>query len=80
MPDLYNGGWGPAHETFSGSSPASHAVLNSMTDNPAIVDERNFVRLRAAGVGTYRDFLRVKPGDQIELSIYFSNNAADNLV
>lgn len=38
-------GWGPERPLYSLQETADHAVFNSMTDNPAIGDERDFVRI-----------------------------------
>lgn len=76
---IWHAGWGPERDTFTSKHPASYAVLNSITDQSMVGDERNFVRVRIAGEGEYRDYIRVRPGDKIELSVYVANDAADNL-
>jgi len=77
--EIWHAGWGPKRDTFTGKHPAGYAVLNSITDNPAVGDERNFVRVRTAGEGEFRDYIRAKPGDELELMVYMANDAADNL-
>ncbi|HEY9306724.1 MAG TPA: hypothetical protein VIP82_02875 [Microbacterium sp.] len=72
-------GWGPERDTFTVSTPAPYAILNSITDHPDVGDERNFVRIRQKGEGNYTDFIRVAPGDRLQLSVYVGNDAADNL-
>ena len=37
--------WGPERTTFTMESPATYPTFNSITDNPTIGDERNFVRI-----------------------------------
>jgi uncharacterized repeat protein (TIGR01451 family) len=73
------GGWGPERETFTMEVPAPHITFNSITDNPAIGDERNFVRIREAGVGTFRSEIELIPGREYEVVIFYHNNAACNL-
>lgn len=76
----YSGGWGPERDTFTMGMPADYAVLNSITDNPHMGDERNFFRVRLDEEGTfYRDDLDVKPGDVVMVAVWFRNAAADNL-
>lgn len=76
---VWHAGWGPSRDTFTCATPPAYAVLNSITDHPHVGDERNFVRVRQAGEDTYTDYLRVQPGDNIELSVFYANDAADNL-
>ena len=71
--------WGPSRPTFSGATPATYPVFNSMVDNPQVGDERNFVRIREAGVGNYGNQVTLEPGKVYEVSVYFHNNAASNL-
>lgn len=68
--------WGPERDLYSWSSPADHVVFNSLTDNPTLGDERNFVRVRKAGTNdTLVDVLEVEPGDVVEVFVYYHNNA-----
>ena len=72
--------WGPERETFTWEKPASYRTFNSMTNNPGLGDERNFVRVREAGSNaTYADNINVEPGKEYEIYIYYHNNAAGNL-
>lgn len=71
--------WGPERQTFVASSPADYVTFNSMTDNTKVGDERNFVRIREAGVGNYRDDMKLVPGKEYEVSIFYHNNAKDSL-
>lgn len=78
--NTFNGGYGPERDTFTMETPAPYAVLNSITNNSNVGDERNFFRVRLDKDGTtYGDSLDVAPGDVLWVSIYLANNAADNL-
>jgi len=69
--------WGPKRPTYTMSTPAKHAVLNSLTDNAAVGDERNFVRISEKSSGLpYRGNIIVEPDRQYEVYIYFHNNAS----
>ena len=66
--------WGPKRPTYTMSTPAKHAVLNSLTDNAAVGDERNFVRISEKSSGLpYRGNIIVEPDRQYEVYIYFHN-------
>src|SRR5664280_2316069 len=41
--------WGPIRDTFTMEHPADHITFNSITNNPNIGDERNFVGIRESG-------------------------------
>lgn len=72
--------WGPQRPTYTWEKPADHATINSMTNNPALGDERNFVRIRKAGTGDkYQDTVVTEPGAEYEVYVFFHNNAAANL-
>lgn len=70
--------WGPADRpTYTNAKPAPYATFNSITDNAAVGDERNFVRVREAGTNNkYVDELEVVPGKEYEVYIYYHNDAA----
>ena len=71
--------WGPERTTYTNESPAPYAVFNSITDNVAVGDERNFVRVGEVGSSDpYVDELEVVPGKEYEVYIYFHNDAASN--
>ncbi|MBQ3293121.1 hypothetical protein IJG93_02345 [Candidatus Saccharibacteria bacterium] len=71
--------WGPERTTYTNESPASYATFNSITDNVAVGDERNFVRVRELGTDeTYKDEVEVTPGKEYEVYIYYHNNAGSN--
>ncbi len=75
--------WGPERTTYTNESPAPSATFNSITNNAAVGDEREFVRIREKGVGNYTantddsGFL-VEPGKTYEVYIYYHNDAASN--
>lgn len=69
--------WGPERTTFKWDAPATYPTFNSMTDNPSLGDERNFVRVREAGVGNYTDNIEVLPGKEYEVYVYYHNNASE---
>jgi len=71
--------WGPSRPTFTGAHPAPYVTFNSITDNPQVGDERNFVRIRESGASTYTDNVTLTPGKVYDVSVYFHNNAASNL-
>lgn len=70
--------WGPSDRpTYKTASPAPHVTFNSIIDNPAYRDERNFFRIKdAATSGTYTDELKVEPGKTYRGYIYVHNNAS----
>lgn len=72
------GAWGPSDRpTYTTASPAPHVTFNSITNNPAYGDERNFFRIKdAATSGTYTDDLKVEPGKTYRGYIYVHNNAS----
>lgn len=43
--------WGPERPTYTMAQPAKSATFNSITDNAAVGDERDFVRIAEAGSG-----------------------------
>lgn len=71
--------WGPERPTYTNENPASYATFNSITNNAAVGDERNFVRIGEAGSSEpYTDEVEIIPGKEYEVYIYFHNDAADN--
>lgn len=73
-------GWGPERATFSWDKPASYVTFNSITDNPTLGDERNFVRVREAGTNnTFTDSVNLEVGKEYEVYIYYHNNASADL-
>ena len=71
--------WGPERTTYTNEAPAPYATFNSITNNAAVGDERNFVRVGEVGSSDpYRDEIEVEPGKEYEVYIYYHNNAASN--
>ena len=70
--------WGPTDRpTYTNDQPADHATFNSITNNAAVGDERNFVRIRDAGTNdNFSDEVQVVPGHEYEVWIYYHNNAS----
>ena len=57
--------WGPERPTYTIEKPADHVTFNSITNNPAYGDERNFVRIKEAGApaSAYSDDTKVEPAN-----------------
>ncbi|MBR2994515.1 DUF11 domain-containing protein [Candidatus Saccharibacteria bacterium] len=70
--------WGPERATFTMDNPATYPTFNSITDNPTIGDERDFVRVGEinADVTNLKNEIEVVPGRQYLVYIYFHNNAS----
>jgi uncharacterized repeat protein (TIGR01451 family)/LPXTG-motif cell wall-anchored protein len=73
--------WGPSRQTFTTAAPADYITFNSITDNPAHGDERNFVQVREASASntTYADEISLSAGKEYVMYMYYHNNAASNL-
>jgi uncharacterized repeat protein (TIGR01451 family)/LPXTG-motif cell wall-anchored protein len=72
--------WGPNRPTYTMMNPADHITFDSITDNPAIGDERNFVGVRETGSNEdWNDTEPVQAGKQYTVRMYVHNNAASNL-
>lgn len=72
--------WGPERPTYTNANPADHVVFNSITDNAAIGDERNFVRVRDMSTNDkYSDEVKVVPGGEYEVYIFYHNDASGSL-
>lgn len=68
--------WGPDRATFTWDNPAPYATFNSITNNPQLGDERNFVRVREVKDGEhYGDAVTLEAGKTYEVYIYYHNNA-----
>lgn len=70
--------WGPERPTFTMESPATYPVFNSITNNPTIGDERDFVRVGEirSDVTSLKNEVEIIPGKQYLVYIYFHNNAS----
>ena len=74
--------YGPARPTYTIEKPASHITFNSITNNGAHGDERNFVQAKDATIttdGGWKDDLTVEPGKEYLIRMYVHNNASANL-
>lgn len=72
--------YGPERQTFTMAEPADYVTFNSITDNPVLGDERNFVRIAEADSNsTYEDQIKLEPGKTYELYIGYHNNAKSRL-
>lgn len=71
--------WGPERPTYTVHDPAHHATFNSITDNPAVGDERDFVRvaeIRDDGSSVYGNEITIEPNKRYSVYIYFHNDAS----
>jgi len=72
--------WGPSRPTYTMAKPADHVTFDSITDNPNIGDERNFVGIRETGTtANWSDDMTVQSGKEYTVRMYVHNNAASNL-
>lgn len=68
--------WGPERPTFTMEESADYPTFNSITNNNVLGDERNFVRIVEADTGNeYVDELKIEPGKEYEVYIFYHNNA-----
>ncbi len=70
--------WGPERATYTSASFADYATFNSATDNSEIGDERDFVRVREIGKDSYANRVKIVPGKEYEVCIYYNNNAGED--
>jgi uncharacterized repeat protein (TIGR01451 family)/LPXTG-motif cell wall-anchored protein len=72
--------WGPTRPTYTIEHPADHITFNSITNNPNIGDERNFVGIRETGTtDKWSDDMTIVKGKEYTVRMYVHNNAAANL-
>lgn len=72
--------YGPDRPTYTVAKPADHVTFNSITNNPNIGDERNFVGIREKGTSTtWTDNMNVQAGKEYTVRVYVHNNAASEL-
>ncbi len=70
--------WGPERPLYTMENPAHKATFNSITDNAAVGDERDFVRIEEKDSGrTYSSEIKVEPGKKYEVYIYYHNDASE---
>ena len=71
--------WGSERSTYTWQDRADHVTINSITDNPVLGDERNFVRIRKVNSDDkYSDNVIAEPGAEYEVYVFFHNNADSN--
>ncbi|MBQ6375930.1 DUF11 domain-containing protein [Candidatus Saccharibacteria bacterium] len=70
--------YGPTRDTFTMEEPARYAVFNSITNNPTIGDERNFVRVGEIDteVTNLANEVEVVPGKRYLVYIFYHNDAS----
>lgn len=72
--------WGPERTTYTNENPAPKAVFNSITNNAAVGDERDFVRIvevhEDGTKDTYANEVSVSGGKTYEVYIYYHNDAS----
>jgi len=74
--------WGPTRTTYTVENPADHVTFNSITNNPNIGDEREFVSIKDAANTNdsgWRDSVTVQEGKEYLVRVYAHNNAAPSL-
>lgn len=72
--------WGPERKTFTIAQPADYITFNSITDNPDVGDERNFVGIRETGsTALWTDSMQVQRDKEYTVRMYVHNNAATSL-
>jgi hypothetical protein len=74
-----NGGWGPQRPTFRTGEQMPCPVLNSVTNQPAYGDERNFVRVRPrqSTDASFTDIIRAAPGDILDVYVWVADDCFD---
>jgi uncharacterized repeat protein (TIGR01451 family) len=74
--------WGPERPTFTVANAANYVTFNSITDNPIVGDERNFVVVKDAANtndGGWQDKVTVEEGKEYLVRVYVHNNAKASL-
>lgn len=74
--------WGPDRPTYTMNMPADHVTFNSITDNPEVGDERNFLTIKDASntaAGGWQDSVTAQPGHEYLVRLYVHNDASANL-
>src|SRR6266496_2880689 len=74
--------WGPDRPTYTMAQPADHVTFDSITDNPEVGDERNFLTIKDAAntaAGGWQDSATAQPGHEYLVRVYVHNDAAANL-
>lgn len=81
--DYWQANWGPQREMFTmDTGGAPYPTFNSISDNPDIGDERNFVGLRwetnADVPNVWQDQVWARIGQTYVMRVYVSNSGADS--
>ncbi|HRN97659.1 MAG TPA: DUF11 domain-containing protein [Candidatus Saccharibacteria bacterium] len=74
--------WGPGRTMYTIDHPADKITFNSITDNPVVGNETNFVVVKDAANtadGGWQDNITVQPGKEYLVRVYVHNNAATSL-
>jgi len=72
--------YGPERATFTYEQPAPYVTFNSITNNPNVGDERNFVRVKEDSTSTnYTNDVTLQPGKTYQVFVYYHNNASSGL-
>ena len=84
---VMTGAWGPSRATFTMAHPANYVTFNSITDNPDVGDERNFLRVRDSderywGAGTTNGWTdtisNMQEGHTYDVRMYVHNNGVED--
>lgn len=74
--------WGPNRTTFTQNNPATYITFNSITNNAAYGDERNFTVIKEASntsAGGWKDTVTAQDGKEYLVRVLVHNNASENL-
>ena len=71
--------WGPGRTLFTMANPADYNTFNSITDNPDVGDERNFLRVSQEGQRGWSDVAVMEEGKTYYARMYVHNNAKARL-
>jgi len=77
--DVVKHTWGPDRTMFTVAEPANYPTMNSIENNPAVGDERDFYSIRDLDTGPATNNIVLHANKKYEMSIYFENAAAPGL-
>lgn len=77
--------WGPQRETFTMQNPPDFITFDSITNNPDVGDERNFLRVRDAdeqywdeqATNGWTDTVNLEEGHTYDVRLYVHNNGIE---
>ena len=69
----------PGRELFTMSSPPEYVTFDSITDNPRVGAEPNFLRVSRGNNEGYSDTMTMQEGGTYYVRLYVHNNARDDL-